>query len=229
MANKSKYNTKSNTNTNTNNKKESNIKKSGAGLNIKDDPDKLDKDDFDSNKQDDDETIVEDEEAVEEEGEGDGEGEEEEAEEEEVESEAEEAETGEKDEDEGGEEGGDDSCLYRITKKKTKIELDIDAVGEDNFDDEEEDDNRKKLDSIYVKPIDRITKPFLFDFERVRILGERARQLSLGAKPMLKNIESFDPELIARMELEQKIIPLIILRELPDGRIEKWKVNELSY
>jgi hypothetical protein len=31
------------------------------------------------------------------------------------------------------------------------------------------------------------------------------------------------------MELEQKIIPLIILRELPDGRIEKWKVNELSY
>jgi DNA-directed RNA polymerase subunit K/omega len=225
MTNKSKSNTKSNTNTNINNKKESNIKKSGAGLAIKDDPDKLDKDDFDSNKQDDDETIIEDEEeVVEEEGEGEGE----EEEEEEVESEAEEAETGEKDEDEGGEEGGDDSCLYRITKKKTKIELDIDAVGEDNFDDEE-DDNRKKLDSIYVKPVDRITKPFLFDFERVRILGERARQLSLGAKPMLKNIESFDPELIARMELEQKIIPLIILRELPDGRIEKWKVNELSY
>ena len=80
----------------------------------------------------------------------------------------------------------------------------------------------------YIKPEDRITKPYLFEFERVRILGERAKQISMGAKPMIKNVDNLDPKTIAKLELTNKIIPLIILRELPDGRIEKWKIEELS-
>jgi hypothetical protein len=195
-----------------------------GGLQSKDDPDKLDKDDFDSNKKDDfDSNKKDDDELIE-----DDEVEETEEVEEEVE-EVEEVEEAEKEEfdkekdDDEAEESAD--CLYKITKKKTTIDIDLDVV-EDNFEEDDE-DNKKK--SLYVKPEERITKPFLFEFERVRILGERARQLSLGAKPMLKNIENFDPKIIAKMELENKIIPLIVLRELPDGRIEKWKVSELSY
>ena len=187
-----------------------------GGLQSKDDPDKLDKDDFDANKKDDDELIEDDE--VEETEEV-----EEEVEEVEEVEEAEKEEFDKEKDDDEVEEG--DDCLYKITKKKTTIDIDLDVV-EDNFEEDDE-DNKKK--SLYVKPEERITKPFLFEFERVRILGERARQLSLGAKPMLKNIENFDPKVIAKMELNNKVIPLIILRELPDGRIEKWKVSELAY
>ena len=46
---------------------------------------------------------------------------------------------------------------------------------------------------------------------------------------MIKNIEVMDPRTIAKLELEKKVIPLIILRELPNGLIEKWKISELNF
>ena len=223
MTNKSKSN-KSQNKTNeiciTNIENLNNIK--GGKINVKDDPDKLNKDDYDSKLED--EEIEED---VEEEKDEDQEEEDEEEETEEVEQE-EEKETFDKEVDE--EEIDDDECLYKLTKKKNTLDIDLEE-GEDNFDDEEDENEKQKnkITSKYVKPEERVTKPFLFEFERVRILGERAKQLSLGAKPMLKNIENYDPKMIARMELQNKILPLIILRELPDGRIEKWKVSELIY
>ena len=59
------------------------------------------------------------------------------------------------------------------------------------------------------------------------VTGERAKQLSLGAKPMVKNVDNLGPKEIARLELEQKVLPLIIIRTLPNGLKEKWRVNEL--
>jgi DNA-directed RNA polymerase subunit K/omega len=73
-----------------------------------------------------------------------------------------------------------------------------------------------------------MTKNYLTIYERVRILGERAKQLSLGAKALIKGAENLDPKVVARMELEKKIIPLIIIRTLPNGQKEKWKVSELE-
>lgn len=197
------------------NKKSIKNNKIGGMMHVKDDPDKLNKDDYD--------TKIEDEE-IEEDIEEEKEEDEEELEEEEEELEEQE----EKEIVDKEEESGDEECLYNLTKKKNIIDIDLEE-GEDNFDDEEELEQKNKIASKYVKPDERVTKPFLFEFERVRILGERAKQLSLGAKPMLKNIENYDPKMIARMELKNKVLPLIILRELPDGRIEKWKVSELNY
>jgi DNA-directed RNA polymerase subunit K/omega len=183
-----------------------------GGISVKDDPDKIDKEAYESEEEED--------------KDDDDEKEEEEEEEEEVEEVEKEEFDKEKDEDEEGVEGEGDECVYRLTKKKNTIDVEIEE-GEDMF----EDDDINQIDnkSKYVKNSDRKTKPFLFDFERVRLLGERARQLSLGAKPMIKNIEDMDPKVVAKLELEKKIIPLIILRELPNGLIEKWKVSELSY
>ena len=65
-------------------------------------------------------------------------------------------------------------------------------------------------------------------YERVRLLGERATQLSYGAKPMIKNVGNLDPKIIAKLELEAKLIPLIIIRTLPNGLKEKWRVSELE-
>ena len=187
-----------------------------GGISVKDDPDKINKEDFESEEEEDKEDNDDEKE------------EEEEEEEEEVEEVEKEEFDKEKDEDDEGGEGEGDQCVYRLTKKKNTIDVEIEE-GEDMF----EDDDMQNIDveskSKYVKNSDRKTKPFLFDFERVRLLGERARQLSLGAKPMIKNIENMDPKVVAKLELEKKIIPLIVLRELPNGQVEKWKVSELIY
>ena len=106
---------------------------------------------------------------------------------------------------------------------------------QDNFEDDDYEkmkndfEKTKKEDNKYVKPNERKTKPFLFEFERVRILGERATQISMGAKPMIKNVDNLDPKIVAKMELENKVIPLIIIRELPNGLMEKWKISELNF
>jgi DNA-directed RNA polymerase subunit K/omega len=75
---------------------------------------------------------------------------------------------------------------------------------------------------------EHITKDFLTKYERVRILGERARQLASGAKPMIKYTEKLDPIAIAKAELEQKVLPFIIERKLPNGSIERWNVRDLK-
>uniref|UniRef100_UPI0009EC57CF DNA-directed RNA polymerase subunit K n=1 Tax=Methanobrevibacter arboriphilus TaxID=39441 RepID=UPI0009EC57CF len=45
-------------------------------------------------------------------------------------------------------------------------------------------------------------------FEKARLLGARALQLSMGAKPLVKVSESIDPIDIAALELENKVLPL---------------------
>jgi DNA-directed RNA polymerases I, II, and III subunit RPABC2 len=83
---------------------------------------------------------------------------------------------------------------------------------------------------VTVPPDKRITKPVLNKYERARLLATRTKQLSLGAKPLVK-IESktpLPPYEIALHELKEKIIPLIIKRVLPSGKIELWKMDELT-
>ncbi len=141
--------------------------------------------------------------------------------------EEEEEEEEEEDEEESEEEVGDDGdgdCLYRFTgkKKKTKDILADIEVEDDFFEDEQIET------STFIEPSKRITKKYMTIYERVRVLGERAKQLSLGAKPLIKDVENMDPKIVARMELEKKVIPLIIIRTLPNGQKEKWRVSELE-
>jgi DNA-directed RNA polymerase I, II, and III subunit RPABC2 len=73
------------------------------------------------------------------------------------------------------------------------------------------------------------TLPFLTKYEMTRVLGQRARQINAGAKTFVvvpPNI--IDGYLIAKMELEQKKIPFIIKRPLPNGCFEYWNVSDLE-
>ncbi|CAI7633681.1 unnamed protein product [Penicillium pancosmium] len=64
----------------------------------------------------------------------------------------------------------------------------------------------------------RTTTPYLTKYERARVLGTRALQISMNA-PVLVDLEGeTDPLQIAMKELNQKKIPLIIRRYLPDGK-----------
>ncbi|KAL3481216.1 DNA-directed RNA polymerase I, II, and III subunit Rpb6 [Aspergillus californicus] len=73
----------------------------------------------------------------------------------------------------------------------------------------------------------RTTTPYMTKYERARVLGTRALQISLNA-PVLVDLEGeTDPLQIALKELAQKKIPLIIRRYLPDGTYEDWTCEEL--
>jgi DNA-directed RNA polymerase subunit K len=47
-------------------------------------------------------------------------------------------------------------------------------------------------------------------FEKARIIGARALQLAMGAKPLVKVEGPIDPIDIATLELKKKVIPLDI-------------------
>jgi DNA-directed RNA polymerase I, II, and III subunit RPABC2 len=81
----------------------------------------------------------------------------------------------------------------------------------------------------FVYGDERISKPFLTKYEYVRLLGDRTKQLIEGAKPMIKNVSNMSAQDIAREEIKLKVIPLIIIRPMPDGTKEKWFISEFQY
>lgn len=64
-------------------------------------------------------------------------------------------------------------------------------------------------------------------YERARIIGTRALQISLNAPITVEVDGETDPMIIAEKELQAKTIPFIIRRYLPDGSFEDWSVEEL--
>ena len=73
------------------------------------------------------------------------------------------------------------------------------------------------------------TLPMLTKYEKTRILGQRAKQINDGATPFVKVPEGvIDGYLIAIKELEEKKIPFIIRRPLPNRGSEYWMVEDLE-
>ncbi|KII69937.1 DNA-directed RNA polymerases I, II, and III subunit RPABC2 [Thelohanellus kitauei] len=85
-----------------------------------------------------------------------------------------------------------------------------------------------KCESITpVPPSQRTTTPYMTKYERARILGTRALQISMNAPVMVELENETDPLLIAEKELKAKKIPMIIRRYLPDDSFEDWGIDEL--
>jgi DNA-directed RNA polymerase I, II, and III subunit RPABC2 len=77
---------------------------------------------------------------------------------------------------------------------------------------------------------EKVTTRFLTKYEKARIIGARALQISKNA-PVMVEIEpgEWDPIKIAERELIERKIPFIIRRYLPDGSYEDWRVDELIF
>jgi DNA-directed RNA polymerase subunit K/omega len=81
---------------------------------------------------------------------------------------------------------------------------------------------------VIIDPLHK-TLPFLTKYEKARVLGERAKQINAGAAPFIKvDNNVIDGYLIALSELEQKAIPFILKRPLPNGGCEYWKLRDLE-
>ena len=73
------------------------------------------------------------------------------------------------------------------------------------------------------------TLPFLTKYEMTRVIGQRARQINAGAKVFVVVPPTImDGYMIAKMELEQKKMPFIIKRPIPNGGFEYWNVSDLE-
>jgi len=79
-----------------------------------------------------------------------------------------------------------------------------------------------------VDPLHK-TLPFVTKYEKARILGERAKQLNAGAQTFVEVDDNvIDGYLIALKEFEEKKVPFIIKRPLPNGGCEYWKLSDLE-
>ena len=73
------------------------------------------------------------------------------------------------------------------------------------------------------------TIPILTKFEKTKILGIRVKQLNNGAIPFINIDENIlDNYIIANKELEEKKLPFIIQRPLPNNTFEFWKIVDLE-
>jgi DNA-directed RNA polymerase I, II, and III subunit RPABC2 len=69
----------------------------------------------------------------------------------------------------------------------------------------------------------------LTKYEKTRVLGQRAKQIEYGAIPFVKVPENIiEPHIIAELELQEKKIPFIIRRPLPNGSFEYWNLKDLE-
>lgn len=71
--------------------------------------------------------------------------------------------------------------------------------------------------------------PYLTIFEKTKIIGFRANQLAHDARPLIDPIPPHITDVldIARLELEQKRLPFILKRPMPDGTYEYWRLSDL--
>lgn len=103
------------------------------------------------------------------------------------------------------------------------IEDDNEFFNNDESSEIQEDNNEKIIEGK-----DRKTNPRMTKYEMVRILGERIKQLTMGAKPLVKNIQDISYQDIAVEELKNNMIPFKIKRPLPNNKFEIWDLNELD-
>lgn len=75
---------------------------------------------------------------------------------------------------------------------------------------------------------ERVTTAILTKYERARILGTRALQISMNAPVLVPCEGETDPLTIALKELRLRVIPIIVRRILPDNTYEDWRIQELE-
>lgn len=69
---------------------------------------------------------------------------------------------------------------------------------------------------------------YLTKYEKARILGYRAEQISLGAPPLVDITGMTSALAIAELELAQGKIPLKIRRFYPNGKSREFSVSDLT-
>ena len=121
-----------------------------------------------------------------------------------------------------------------------------DDEGYDSATDEEEEEDEIDADAdadqeahetkqVELKGAERVSIPYLTDFERAKIKGQRVTEISKGdpIRIDLRNPDEFegDPENIfdiAEAEIRLKRINVSVVRKVSEGFYEVWDLRELT-
>jgi DNA-directed RNA polymerase subunit K/omega len=77
-------------------------------------------------------------------------------------------------------------------------------------------------------PAKNITRPLMTKYEKAFVLGKRATMLARGAEPLIDVPEGeTDVIAIAEEELNKKMTPFIIERDLGNGKKEIWRIKDM--
>ena len=80
-----------------------------------------------------------------------------------------------------------------------------------------------------IEDSDHSSYPFLTKYERARVLGLRISQLNEGARPFVRlQHKIIDNHIIAEKELNEKKLPFIVMRPMPNGKKEYWRLEDLE-
>ncbi|KAH7557590.1 hypothetical protein ACOSP7_027407 [Xanthoceras sorbifolium] len=118
---------------------------------------------------------------------------------------------------------------YEDEPAEPEIEEGAEEDVDDNNDEEVlvEPTETEEKEEQQQKEVIRKTSKYMTKYERARILGTRALQISMNAPVMVELEGETDPLEIAMKELRERKIPFTIRRSLPDGSYEDWGVDEL--
>jgi DNA-directed RNA polymerase subunit K/omega len=77
------------------------------------------------------------------------------------------------------------------------------------------------------------TLPYYYKYEQVTAIATRAQQLAEGARPLvsIEGMVTSAPDFVwkvAEKELQEKRLPFILHRRIPNGKSEYWSTNELN-
>lgn len=76
-------------------------------------------------------------------------------------------------------------------------------------------------------PKNNVTRNVLTRYEKAKIIGMRLEQLARGAPVYVDVPDKSDLRTIVLMELEQRKIPFMIARTLPNGKKEYWRIDDV--
>lgn len=88
----------------------------------------------------------------------------------------------------------------------------------------------RELRKLYkeIRKYVKIGPIFLTRYEKARIVGARALQISFGAPILVEKPKNMiDPIKIAQVELKAGILPLTLRRENPSGEYQDIPINKL--
>ena len=89
---------------------------------------------------------------------------------------------------------------------------------------------------VKEKNIKRITDSTITPYEYTKLLSVRSKQLQLGFEPKVyvEPDKPYNPIEIAKREINERVVPLVVVRKIPDYkntngyREETWNIKELN-
>jgi len=78
---------------------------------------------------------------------------------------------------------------------------------------------------------ERLGLPVLNKQAKARLIAARSKQLELGAKSTIPSarLKSMNLEKIALQEIDERVIPIKIVRKYADGTYEVWTIKDFKY